>query len=239
MSFDLVSPLGWTWTLLPHEECVAGTPWTLWSAGTHEEATRQQLAQLDLARPDQREAFAKSAMFVVLWPVARALAGTVAGMDVRGLRVLEVGCGLALPSLVAARGGARVLATDHHPDVLALVGRNAATNGVRLDVGVLDWTSDRPAGRFDLVLASDVLFAADCAQTLPAFLLDVLEPGGRALVADPCRPWHDAFEARCREVGLTVVTELVDDALISTLTLADPAVVPTIPFDGQHVLARE
>jgi predicted nicotinamide N-methyase len=47
-----------------------------------------------------------------LWPSAELLARTVVTRALRGARVLELGCGLGLPSLAAAAAGGRVLATD-------------------------------------------------------------------------------------------------------------------------------
>ena len=43
-----------------------------------------------------------------LWGSAVALAEAVAGEDMRGRRVLELGCGLGLPSIAAAQAGAYV-----------------------------------------------------------------------------------------------------------------------------------
>src|SRR5436190_10893794 len=65
-----------------------------------------------------------------LWPSGRALAEIVGERDVTGLRVVELGCGLGLPSLSAALGGANVLATDWSPDAVDLVRKNAAANGL-------------------------------------------------------------------------------------------------------------
>ena len=53
-----------------------------------------------------------------LWPSGLALADYVATLDLAGRRVLELGCGLALPSFAAALGGADVLATDWAPEAL-------------------------------------------------------------------------------------------------------------------------
>src|SRR5688500_8682711 len=57
--------------------------------------------------------------FGTVWPSARALAQVLAlrGESLRGASVLELGCGLALPSLLAAKLGAEVVASDGHPDV--------------------------------------------------------------------------------------------------------------------------
>ena len=47
-----------------------------------------------------------------LWPSGIVLARHLAGLDLTGLRIVEMGAGLGLPSIVAASGGADVLATD-------------------------------------------------------------------------------------------------------------------------------
>ena len=122
-----------------------------------------------------------------------ALARELDGESLRGLRVVELGCGLAVPSIAAARGGAEVIATDGDIDALGLVERNAAANAVQLETAALDWADpdelvDR--GPFDLVLASDVLYERPSVAMLLE-LLPRLAPV--AWVADPGRPAADAF----------------------------------------------
>src|SRR5919202_2290526 len=78
--------------------------------------------------------------WAVLWRSGVALARELDGVALRGLRVVELGCGLGIPSLAAARAGARVLATDSSSDALALLERNAQANGVRVDTAVADWS---------------------------------------------------------------------------------------------------
>src|SRR3954469_12914281 len=69
----------------------------------------------------------------VLWRSGVALARELADApDLEGKRVVELGCGLAVPSLLAARRGAHVLATDEDPDALELVERNARENGTHV-----------------------------------------------------------------------------------------------------------
>ncbi len=69
-----------------------------------------------------------------LWPSGLALAGAVADDPPEpGTRVLELGCGLALPSLAAARAGASVLATDASTDAVAFAAHGMAFNEVRAD----------------------------------------------------------------------------------------------------------
>jgi predicted nicotinamide N-methyase len=131
--------------------------------------------------------------WAVLWRSGVALARELAGVQLRGRRVVELGCGLALPSLAAARAGATVLATDVEDDALELVAKNARANGVRVETMRLDW--GEPAalverGPFDLVLASDLLYERqNVAQLLT--LLPRLAP--EAWLADPGRPAAGAF----------------------------------------------
>jgi predicted nicotinamide N-methyase len=129
----------------------------------------------------------------VLWRSGVALARELDGVALRGLRVLELGCGLAVPSIAAARAGAAVLATDACGEALELVARNARANGVRVETATVDWAEpDELVGRapFDLVLAADVLYErAGVAQLLS--LLPRLAP--ETWLADPGRPGAGAF----------------------------------------------
>ena len=68
-----------------------------------------------------------------LWPSGVALAEAIAGRALKGATVLELGCGLGLPSLAAARAGGRVLAVDWSPAAIDLLRRNAERNEVSLE----------------------------------------------------------------------------------------------------------
>src|SRR3954447_15963288 len=65
-----------------------------------------------------------------LWPSAELLARTVIGRALRGARVLELGCGLGLPSVAAALAGGRVLASDWAAEAVEAARANAARNDV-------------------------------------------------------------------------------------------------------------
>ena len=97
----------------------------------------------------------------VLWRSSVALAREVDEAGLEGKKVVELGCGLAAPSIAAARSGATVLATDDAEDALELLEHNAEANDVQIATAPSDWT--RPdelveKGPFDLVLASDLLY---------------------------------------------------------------------------------
>ena len=140
----------------------------------------------------------------VLWRSGVALARELEGEPLKGLRVVELGCGLGMPSVVAARAGAAVLATDVAPEALELARRNAEANGVSVEAALADWAEpDELVGRgpFDLALAADVLYErAAVAQLLS--LLPRLAPG--AWLADPGRPAAEAFTEQARGRGWLV-----------------------------------
>jgi predicted nicotinamide N-methyase len=159
--------------------------------------------ELLIARPDDPESLIDEERFeddeflpywAELWPSGVALAGYVETLDLAGRRVLELGCGLALPSFAAALAGADVLATDWAQEALDLVATNAAANGIRVETALLDWrVGPLHLPPFDVVLAADVLYEERNAIPLLRLLDATVAAGGSALVADPGRRHAAAF----------------------------------------------
>jgi len=134
----------------------------------------------------------------VLWRSGVVLATELDGVALQGMRVVELGCGLAVPSIVAARMGASVLATDACQEALTLAARNAHANAVSIRTEAVDWAEPDELVRkapFDLVLASDVLYERSSVALLLT-LLPRLAP--TAWVADPQRPPAGAFLEQAR-----------------------------------------
>jgi predicted nicotinamide N-methyase len=155
--------------------------------------------RLELLRPSSPEALIDEEAFAddeflpywaELWPAARTLAEALP--DVAGLRVVEFGCGLGLPSLVAATKGATVTATDWSPDAIELLRENAARNGLALTTDVRDWREPWDE-RFDLALAADVLYEQRNVEPVLARLRGVAP---EALVALAGRPYEQEFLRR-------------------------------------------
>jgi predicted nicotinamide N-methyase len=173
--------------------------------------------KLSILRPAQAEALLSEEAFeheeflpywAELWPSGLALARVVRRRGLEGLRVLELGCGLALPSVVAALGGARVLATDWSPEALEVAAANAERNGADVETALVSWAGAEPlvrAAPWDLVLGADLLYERRNVDQL----LDLLPRlGGEILLAEPGRPPAARF---FQEVPLEV--EPLDDRL--------------------------
>ena len=164
-------------------------------------------ADLALLRPRDAEALLDEEAFeheeflpywAELWPSAVALARAIGTRALHGARSLELGCGLGLPSLAAARAGGRVLASDWSPEAVAMTARNARRNGIVLETLVCSWTAPEPLlerGPYDLVLASDVLYEARNGEALLPLLPRLLARRGEVWLADPGRPAAQRFLA--------------------------------------------
>ena len=152
------------------------------------------LSLLRPAAPDaliDESAFARDEFlpyWAELWPAATALADALP-TRLDGVRVVELGCGLGVPALVAAARGAVVTATDWSSDAVELLARNAARNGLAVRAEVRDWREPW-SGEFDLAIAADVLYEERNVEPL-AQRLRQLAP--EAFVALAGRPYEPEF----------------------------------------------
>ena len=139
-----------------------------------------------------------------LWPSAQILANEVAIMRLSGLRVLELGCGLGVVAIGATMAGAQVTATDYYEDSLLFARLNVAeATGQSIATRMVDWTEmPTDLGRFDVVLASDVLYEHRYASLVADAIAKTLVRGGEAIVADPGRIALDEFREECSDRGL-------------------------------------
>ena len=137
--------------------------------------------------------------WAVLWRSGVALARELERHDLKGRRVIELGCGLGVPSLAAARAGAAVLATDMEAEALELLHRNARENDLTLETAVAEWRAPGEIlerGPFDLAFAADILYERQSVASLLA-LLPSLAP--EAWIVDPGRPASHPFIERADE----------------------------------------
>jgi predicted nicotinamide N-methyase len=131
-----------------------------------------------------------------LWGSSVALAEVLASRALRGARVLELGCGLGLPSIAAARAGGRVTASDWSPPALAATAANAERNDVEVTTLECAWEDPGPlleGAPWDLVLGSDVLYERRCADVLGGLVPRLMRARGEAWIADPGRAAAESF----------------------------------------------
>jgi predicted nicotinamide N-methyase len=174
--------------------------------------------EIELARPRDAEALLSEESFeheeflpywAELWASAVALAHDVSLRSLRGKRTLELGCGLGLPSIAAARSGGRVLATDWSADAVLATAANAASNGVHLETLICSWASPQAIverGPWDLVLASDVLYERRNANQLLRLLPQLVDARGLVLISDPQRAAAARFLERVESEGWLLKT---------------------------------
>jgi predicted nicotinamide N-methyase len=132
------------------------------------------------------------------WTSGFVLADLVARQSLRGVRVLDVGCGLGLVGLAAARAGADVTVSDRSRYALAFTAANAEDNGLAVRAVRCEWRDPTPLeldGPWDLVLGSDILYDDSSARHLLALLGRVIGPAGEVWLADPGRPPASSFLA--------------------------------------------
>lgn len=144
-------------------------------------------------------------IFGVLWASGHTLARIMSVHHVDGLRILEVGCGIGLSSLVLNHRGADITATDRHPSVPGFLNANTTLNGDD-DIPFVraGWDSvDSGLGRFDLIVGADILYDTHQMEDLAAFLLRHCEPGGQVVIVDPGRKQRARFSKRMVAHGFT------------------------------------
>ncbi|MBL7714355.1 MAG: hypothetical protein JNL01_02740 [Bdellovibrionales bacterium] len=137
--------------------------------------------------------------FAQVWPSGLKLAQVISEMDEtiwKNQRVLELGGGLALPSMILAKAGAEVWVTDSHPDVPIFLEKNMRLNDVpkTLRYQELNWEKSQTLPvNFDWVIGSDILYDRSHPESLCAALFRQLQPGTKVLIADPGRPYLNPF----------------------------------------------
>jgi predicted nicotinamide N-methyase len=168
---------------------------------------RQQFADPDGHAERLGISSAQWCLFGQVWPAGRLLAEAMTRFDIVGKRILEIGCGLGLASLVLRRRGADIVASDVHPLAEPFLAYNAALNALPAVVyRQLRWDVPLPTlGRFDLVIGSDVLYERDHASLLPMLLDRHIHARAEVLITDPGRgnsaPFTRALATRGFEVS--------------------------------------
>ncbi|HLJ57287.1 MAG TPA: hypothetical protein VKT77_19780 [Chthonomonadaceae bacterium] len=149
---------------------------------------------------------------LLLWDSAVGLARHFAGAPhlVAGRTVLELGCGVGLPGLVARAMGAAVCQTDHQGAALRLAEWNAAQNGSGpIERFAADWRAWTHRDRYDLLLGADITYNRPEHFHLEQIFRQNLAPGGSVLLSDPGRPQTLDFAAHLEKRGWSIAMDAV------------------------------
>ena len=149
---------------------------------------------------------AQWSLFGQVWPAGRLLAQAMQRFDIAGKRILELGCGIGLPSLVLQKRGADVVASDMHPLAEVFLAYNAALNGLpALHYRQMRWDGPMAAlGRFDTIVASDVLYERESAEALSAVVQHHAHARAEVLITDPGRGNSARFSQLMAACGFSV-----------------------------------
>lgn len=142
--------------------------------------------------------------FGAIWPSSLGLSQYLIRHkdELQGKRILELGSGLSIPSFVATKLGAKILATDYHVDVPYFLKFNQELNQTQFEFMRLNWTlGDSKLEKFDWVIGSDVLYESKHPKDIAKALQGFVKPGGRIVLADPGRTYIQKFITEMNELG--------------------------------------
>ena len=144
-------------------------------------------------------------IFGVVWPSSRVLAHYISDYNTGSKRILEIGCGMALSSLLLNKQHANITATDYHPETGIFLARNALLNEDQpIAYKQVDWAdTDDDLGLFDLIIGSDLLYEEQHIALLAKFIEAHSNPACEVIIVDPGRGRKNKLSARMIEFGFS------------------------------------
>lgn len=142
-------------------------------------------------------------LFGVIWDSSLVLAHFVFDFDISGKRILEVGCGIGLSSLVLNQRLADITATDYHPEVGGFLLENTKLNKAKeIPFIRTGWDDEESSlGKFDLIIGSDLLYESEHAELLSKFIEQHAQPLCEVIIVDPGRGNHARFSKKMVMLG--------------------------------------
>lgn len=167
---------------------------------------RQQYLDVDDSAKKLNISEASWPLFGVVWPASMVLARFLFKYEVTGKRILEVGCGIGLSSLLLNHLQADITATDHHPEAERFLKENIKLNeGPDIPFVRTGWAdNDSSLGRFDLIIGSDLLYEQDHVDLLSRFIGKHARPLSEVIIVDPGRGLHPRFSKKMFGLGYTL-----------------------------------
>ncbi|MBT3984199.1 MAG: histidine kinase [Bacteriovoracaceae bacterium] len=144
-------------------------------------------------------------LFGVLWPSSLILAEVMLTRKIKNLNILEVGCGLALPSILLSLRGASIKVTDNHPSVATFLTENIRINQCEpIPFIHADWENGHELPereQFDLIIGSDVLYQRDDSADLSNFINLHSRQKCEVIIVDPNRGNQKEFKKQMKAIG--------------------------------------
>ena len=164
---------------------------------------KQEFSDPDKVAEELGISSAQWPLFGVVWPSSEVLAHYMFDFDIKGKRILEIGCGIGLSSLLLNKLDADITATDYHPEVEAFLLKNIQLN----DGAVIPFTrtgwADKVSelGEFDLIIGSDLLYEQEHTGLLSEFIYQHSKPECEIIIIDPGRGRHANFSKKMEKLG--------------------------------------
>ena len=151
-------------------------------------------------------------LFGVVWPASRVLAATVSLLTLDDRRILEIGCGIALSSIVLHKMGFNITASDYHPLAKEFLDSNISSNDfapIKFETG--NWEAENPLlGEFDLIIGSDVLYEPAHSESVSRFIDIHSSNNVDVIIVDPNRGNRAKFTKNMIALGYTHHFERID-----------------------------
>lgn len=142
-------------------------------------------------------------LFGVIWPSSLVLAHHISSLKVGTKRTLEVGCGMALSSLLLNKKNADITATDYHPEAEKFLLRNTELNDdENINFERVSWADNNTQlGKFDLIIGSDLLYEDQHINLLALFLNKHANKKCEVILVDPGRGRKNKLSTLMIEFG--------------------------------------
>ncbi len=144
-------------------------------------------------------------IFGVIWPSSLVLAHFISDYNTQSKRILEVGCGMALSSLLLNKQQADITATDYHPEANKFLKRNALLNqDSAIAFEQVNWADPGDKlGLFDLIIGSDLLYEDNHIELLANFIEAHANPTCEVIIVDPGRGRKNKLSTRMKAFGFS------------------------------------
>ncbi|RXI39407.1 histidine kinase [Malaciobacter mytili] len=148
-------------------------------------------------------------LFGIIWPSSEVLANLIYKYNIKNKRILEVGCGIGLSSLILNRLNADITATDYHPEAKKYLLENTKLNkDNEIPFVRMGWedTNKENLGKFDLIIGSDLLYEKNHAELLSNFINVHANLNCEVILVNPNRGHQLKFTNKMLDFGFTCVS---------------------------------